>query len=206
MKLFYLKSMQNEFVKQEFYRFITENNEHCFVKRNIYTDTTSDNVYDLFIDEPSDVTWFSTNFEIKNVDTSTTEDESLEFENFLKSHKDLELFEKGGQLSIVFDYVKIKYYQSINKKPPITLSPGELVKLNYTDEDLKAIELGYSGIVKDSPLKKFGSYIDSTFVFIDVLSRNKQMALIQLPGDFIHKEFIVSKEHLVKLKFTGVTI
>ncbi len=198
MKIFYLHTFASSVVNEvifELYRFQKDTYEHGFIIKTIYPDTTNIDVYNNVL-MPNNV-GYCTNFGLtNNIDLTLTENESEEFMVFKSKHR------HGHELTIykfevLLDYTKEKFYKLHNIK---NFSPGDLVKLVYSPEDVRAIELAYStGAVTNSPLKKFGSNIDSTFIFVDTLSRDKMKALIELKGEFINKEFIVSTKYLVKV-------
>ncbi len=198
MKIFYLHTLVSKIINEvifELYRFQNDTYEHGFIIKTIYPDTTNIEVYNNFL--MSDNVGYCTNFALSNnIDLSLTEDESEEFTIFNSKHRhghDLTRY----KYNVLLDYTKEKFYKLNNIKH---FSPGDLVKLVYSQEDVRAIELAYStGVVTNSPLKKFGSNLDSIFTFIDTLSREKTKALIELKGEFINKEFIVSTDYLVKI-------
>ncbi len=76
---------------------------------------------------------------------------------------------------------------------------GDIVVLNYTQEDLEPEDLGMSGIVLKSPLKQFGSRLNDDFYVIGTLKEDETFMIICLESGANDRDYLVSKNYL-KLK------
>ena len=60
----------------------------------------------------------------------------------------------------------------------MTYQMGEPVLLNYTEDDLYPEDLGMSGIVLESPFKRFVGKLEETFYYFGTIQENDEWCVI----------------------------
>ena len=78
----------------------------------------------------------------------------------------------------------------------------EPVLLNYTEEDLESLDFGMSGIVLESPLKKFmkpTNRLNETYYYRGTIKENTDWCVIEYRvGDETLREFVIQKTFIKK--------
>lgn len=60
----------------------------------------------------------------------------------------------------------------------ITYQINEPVLLNYTEDDLYPEDLGFSGIVLESPFENFKFFLNDTFYYFGTIKENEEWCII----------------------------